>query len=209
MNKVRYRDFLVNKVLPAVRARWPGRNRNITIQQDGASAHIDDDDAAFVAAGQRGLWNIKLETQPPKSPDFNVLDLSFFRALQSHQWRSGFVNTLDELVAQVLLAYETFEPRKLDFAFLTLQQCMDDALAVHGDNCYLIRHMGKDSMLAAGTLPVRIAALEHALETYNLLERNDGGGNANQEGEANVGDAGNDNKDALQMIQQANIIDAV
>ena len=41
-------------------------------------------------------------------------------------------------------------------------------------------------------------------DTDNLLERNGGGGNANQEGEADVGDAPNDN-DALQMIQQANI----
>jgi hypothetical protein len=40
-----------------------------------------------------GNWNISLETQCAKSPDLNVLELSFFRALQSHQWRSGFVNT--------------------------------------------------------------------------------------------------------------------
>ena len=34
----------------------------------------------FVAAGTRGLWNIKLELQPPKSPDVNVLDVLFLRA---------------------------------------------------------------------------------------------------------------------------------
>jgi hypothetical protein len=204
VNKDRYREFLVNKVVPAIKAKWPGRDRNITIQQDGASAHIDDNDAAFVAAGRNGLWNIKLETQPAKSPDFNVLDLSLFRALQSHQWRSGFVNTFDELVVQVLRAYETFEPRKLDFAFITLQHCMDAVLEIHGDNNYSIRHIGKDSMLAAGTLPVRVAASEHALETYNLMEGNGRGDDLNRE-EANVGNAGNDDDDAVQMIQEANI----
>ena len=77
VNKVRYLGFLVNKALPAIRAKWPGRDQFILIQQDGASAHIDDDDAEFIAAGQHGLWNMKMETQPAKSHDFNVLDLSF------------------------------------------------------------------------------------------------------------------------------------
>ncbi len=91
------------------KGEWPGRDRNITIQQDGAPAHIDEDDAVFVAAATDGLWNIKLQTQPPKSPDLNLLDLSFFCALQSHQWRSGFENNINELVAQVQLAFATFE----------------------------------------------------------------------------------------------------
>ena len=54
--------------------KWPGQDRNITLQQDRALAHIDEDDAAFAAAAIEGLWNIKLQTQPPKLPDLNVLD---------------------------------------------------------------------------------------------------------------------------------------
>jgi hypothetical protein len=193
VNRVRYRDFLINKVLPAIKTKWPCRDRNITIQQDGAPAHIDDNDAAFVAAGTEGLWNIKLQTQPAKSPDLNVLDLSFFRALQSHQWRSGFANNIHELIAQVQLAFVTFETRKLDFAFLTLQHCMDDVLAIHGDNNYTIRHVGKERMLAEGILPVRVPVSVNAMEVYNLLEGNDR--------DADVGDAGNGDAAAMQMIQ--------
>jgi hypothetical protein len=51
------------------------------IQQDGESSHIDEGNAAFVEVAQTGIWNITLETQPPKLLDLNVLDLSFFRAL--------------------------------------------------------------------------------------------------------------------------------
>ncbi len=77
--KDRYRQFMIEKVLPAIRDKWPDRKRNIVIQQDGASSHIEDDDADFVAAATEGLWNISLEThQAAKSPDLNVLDLSFF-----------------------------------------------------------------------------------------------------------------------------------
>lgn len=39
-----------NKVVPAIKEKWPGRDRNITIlQQDIVPAHIDEDDAAFIA----------------------------------------------------------------------------------------------------------------------------------------------------------------
>ena len=118
---------------------------------------------------------IFLETQPAKSPDFNnVLDLSFFRALQSHQWRSRFANTMEELIVQVQRAYIEFEPRKIDFAFLTLQCCSDDSLANHhGANDYTIRHMGKESMLRTGILPVSIVPSACALRVFDLLE---GGG---------------------------------
>ena len=58
-----------------------------------------------------------------------------------------------ELVAQVELAFVTFKSRKLDFAFLMLQNCMDNILAIHGDNNYLIQNDGKERMLAHGTLP--------------------------------------------------------
>ena len=74
---------MVEKVVPAIKAKRPDRNRNIVIQQDGASSHIDEDDPEFVAVGVTGVWNIRLMTQSPKLPDLNVLDLSFFRTLQS------------------------------------------------------------------------------------------------------------------------------
>lgn len=170
VNKNRYREFMIQKVIPAIREKWPCRNRDIVIQQDGASSHIAEDDPAFVAAATEGLWNISLLTQSPKSPDLNVLDLSFFQALQSHQWRNGFANTLDELIVRVQQAYEMFEPRTLDFAFLTLQCCVDDVLCNYGDNDYEIRHMGKEAMLRDGTLPVSIVPSAGALEVFDMME---------------------------------------
>jgi hypothetical protein len=178
VNKQRYRSFLIEKVVPSIKAKWPGRNRDITIQQDGAGAHIDENDPAFVAVATAGVWRIKLQTQSPKSPDLNVLDLSIFRALQSHQWRSGFANNTDELVEQVQRAYLDFEPQKLDFSFLTLQCCMDDVLSTYGNNDYKIRHMGKEAMLRGGILPMSIVPSTSALEVFHMMEgevgKNDG-----------------------------------
>ena len=106
---------MIEKVVPSIKANWPGRNRDITIQQDGAGAHIDENDPAFVALAMAGVWRIKLQTQSPKSPDLNVLDLSIFPALQSHQWRREFTNNIDELVEQVQRAYLDFELQNLTF----------------------------------------------------------------------------------------------
>ena len=42
VNKIRYRQFMIQKVVPAtMKVKWPDRNRNILIQQDGTSSHID------------------------------------------------------------------------------------------------------------------------------------------------------------------------
>ena len=78
---------------------------------------------------------------------------------------------MEELIVQVQRAYVEFEPRKIDFAFLTLQCCIDDSLANHGANDYTIRHMGKESMVRAGTLPVSIVPSATALEVFDMLER--------------------------------------
>jgi hypothetical protein len=74
------RDFLINKVLPDLKAKWPAEERGmpIYIQQDNARTHITVDDPAFVQAAQADGWDIRLTCQPPNSPDLNVLDLGFF-----------------------------------------------------------------------------------------------------------------------------------
>ena len=50
----RYRDYLIQKVLPAIRMKWPDCDQRIVIQQDGASAHIQDNDAEFNLHARRG-----------------------------------------------------------------------------------------------------------------------------------------------------------
>jgi hypothetical protein len=73
-------DFLINKVLPAIKAKWPAEERHIPIfiQRDNARTHIAVNDPAFVAAAQADGWDIRLTCQPLNSPDLNVLDLGFF-----------------------------------------------------------------------------------------------------------------------------------
>ena len=78
------RDFMINNVLPAIRAKWPREdvNKPIFIQQDNAPSHLKVDDPIFCEAAKQEGFDIRLICQPLNSPDFNILDLGFFRAIQ-------------------------------------------------------------------------------------------------------------------------------
>ncbi|KAE9035930.1 hypothetical protein PR002_g7324 [Phytophthora rubi] len=79
MTRAVYTKLLREKVFPAIRKKWPGRKTTtIMVQQDNAGPHVQDDNADILEAGQEGGWDIQMVSQPPRSPDMNVLDLGFF-----------------------------------------------------------------------------------------------------------------------------------
>jgi hypothetical protein len=41
VTKQKYREFMIEKVLPARKLNWPDRDHVIVIQQDGVSSHIN------------------------------------------------------------------------------------------------------------------------------------------------------------------------
>jgi hypothetical protein len=96
------RQFMIEKVLPAIKAKWPrdDANKPIYIQQDNAPSHIDVHDPLFCEAAQQDGFDIRLICQPANSPDFNILDLGFFRAIQSIQYKKK-ANTIQDLILVV------------------------------------------------------------------------------------------------------------
>ena len=74
------REFMINQVLPAIRAKWPREDvgNPIFIQQDNTPSHLKLDDPLFCEHAKRDGFDIRLISQPPNSPDFNILDLGFF-----------------------------------------------------------------------------------------------------------------------------------
>ena len=194
-----YRNLIIEHVIPAIKEKWPCRDRNIVIQQDGASAHLAPDNPEFLLHARTRPWNISLLTQAPKSPDTNICDLSFFRALESDQWQDGQEENIEGLVAQVLRTFVRFDERKNDFGFLTLQCCLDDILCTNGGNDYAIRHVGKARMLRDGTLPERMEASEAAIATAHFVL--DGGPQPAEEAEAVGDENGDEVRPPVQMIQ--------
>jgi hypothetical protein len=63
-----YRDFICNKVIPAIQQKWPLCHGSVAIkiQQDNAKPHlIRNDDPQIQAAVAATGMNISLVNQPP------------------------------------------------------------------------------------------------------------------------------------------------
>ncbi|XP_010677754.1 uncharacterized protein LOC104893356 [Beta vulgaris subsp. vulgaris] len=137
------RDMIIQNVLPSIMSKWPaGLSKDIFIQQDNARPHIQGNNEAFKAAATQNGFNIMLIQQPPQSPDLNVLDLGFFRAIQALMYQT-FPKNIDELITNVQDAYDRFDPSVMKYTWLQLQWIMVEILQVKGGNNYKNPHHGK------------------------------------------------------------------
>ncbi|OMO88972.1 hypothetical protein COLO4_20007 [Corchorus olitorius] len=147
------RKCLIENILPAIREKWPEYgSKTIYIQQDNAKPHIDSNDAEFLEAARRDGFDIRLTNQPPNSPDLNVLDLGFFRAIQALQYQEA-PNTVAELVSAVERSFDRLSPESLNNVFLSLQLCMIEVMKVLGGNNYRLKHVNKNRLEGQGELP--------------------------------------------------------
>ncbi|ETV75547.1 hypothetical protein H257_10362 [Aphanomyces astaci] len=123
-----YKAMLVDKVIPAIRAKWPrGETKAVKIQQDNARPHVPPSDVDVVAACKADGWDMEVVFQPPNSPDLNVLDLGFFRAIQALQ-AEKHSSSLEEIVAATDAAWDVVSTKTLNKNCLTLQRCLQEVL---------------------------------------------------------------------------------
>ena len=146
-----YCEYLIQKLLPAVKERWTMNNGRIRLQQDGAKSHILEDDVEFKEAVDKIGLNLTVYTLLPNSPVTNILDLGFFRAIQS--FNDDCPANEEELIKSVEKAYGEYPFRRLNHVWLTLQSCLNMIIENDGGNDYKIP--GKESMERRG-LPPRV-----------------------------------------------------
>ncbi|KAF0735363.1 hypothetical protein Ae201684P_022447 [Aphanomyces euteiches] len=141
-------EMLQQNVVPAIKAKMPaaGRRRTVFIQQDNAGPHSSSVVKAIAAMEQGDGWNIQLRNQPPNSPDFNVLDLGFFNAIQSLQHQSTPSN-IDELIGAVLHAFDELPHETLGRTFVTLQKVLEISIRMECSNGYKLPHLKKDGTI--------------------------------------------------------------
>jgi hypothetical protein len=152
------RMFLINKVLPAIKAKWPHEyaRETIYIQQDNASCHVPTNDPEFCAAAAEGGFDIRLMCQAPNSPDLNILDLGLFNSIEAVQ-QTKVAKTADELIQIVQNAFDDYSSEDLNRIFLTLQASMIEIMKGKGTNHYKTPHMNKDAILNSGEkLPIQL-----------------------------------------------------
>ncbi|XP_026436613.1 uncharacterized protein LOC113334612 [Papaver somniferum] len=150
------RARLINKLLPSIREKWPNYNgETIYIQQDNAKPHVKVDDEEFLKEAEKEGFDIRLRFQPSQSPDMNVLDLGFFRSIQSLQHKEA-PTTVGELLSAVDKAFNELSAQTLNDVFLSLQLCMVEVLKLRGGNNYKLQHIGKKKLARIGELPTQI-----------------------------------------------------
>jgi hypothetical protein len=165
------------------RGQWQNPLFKVRIQQDGAKAHTSD---SFKLS-----WNIMmedlvmegvlphadkvvLETQPPNSPDLNILDLGLFSAIQAAYYRFAPRNAL-ELIDCVEKAYVGYPANKINHLWLSLQLCMNQIIEHDGCNHYKIPHINKAKLEREGRLPASIQVTPSARAKLEKVCSEEGG----------------------------------
>ncbi|KAH9134654.1 hypothetical protein AeRB84_019622 [Aphanomyces euteiches] len=143
-----YLDMLTSKVIPAIKEKMPpsARTRTVFIQQDNAGPHSSKVNKAICEMDCSDGWNIQMRNQPPNSPDFNVLDLGFFNAIQSLQYQSTPSN-IDELIDAVVYSFGALPSDTLGKTFVTLQKVLQISIDIEGSNAYKLPHMNKNGTI--------------------------------------------------------------
>ena len=146
-------------------------NRRIRLQQDSAKSHILEHDMEFKEAVDEIGLNLTMYTQSPNSPDTNILNLGFFRAIQS--FNDDCPANEEELIKSVEKAYGEYPLHKLTHVWLTLQSCLNTIIENGGGNNYKIPHMGKESLERRGLLPQVLDVAPTANEWLNPMMDDD------------------------------------
>jgi len=167
--------MLLEKVVQAIAEKWPrgqwaATNFIIRIQQDGPQTHIPEKDEQF----DQGLVELGVEhklliyNQPANSPDCNINDLGFFRALDAAYHNSAPRDT-KELMEFVQQAHAEYDPRKINRIYLTLQCVLNQILEHHGDNNFKIPHLGKEKLEKENRLPLVLPVTQQASQYLDSM----------------------------------------
>lgn len=114
------------------------------VQQDGAKPHISKHVVPTITvAGHEGRRNIDVITQPPQSPDLNLLDLAYIHSIQSAAKRLKYsVNSVDEFIEQVTTAFQQYPDDKLLRICALQLVAYREILKDFGGNQYDMQHTG-------------------------------------------------------------------
>ena len=131
--------------------------KNICTTRQREKNRICEDDKDFNDALMEQSINTKLYMQAPNSPDVNLLDLGFFRAIQS--FNDATPTNEEELIQVVSAAYDNYPQNKINCTWLTLQCCFNQIIMHNVDN---IEHVCKEKLECTRELPDVLDVVEDA-----------------------------------------------
>ncbi|ETV69021.1 hypothetical protein H257_15174 [Aphanomyces astaci] len=146
------------------------RGTLVTTPQDNARPHVNNDDPVIVSPGRANGWDIRLVSQPPMSPDFYVLELGFFNAIQALQHQK-VTRCVDDLLPAVKDAFVDLDWKVLDKTFITLQKVLEEAFKFGGDNVYRLPHLKKDQAFKKARQVLRPNCEEDVCSALDAMDR--------------------------------------
>ena len=150
----------------------PEAGRTLYMQQDGASPHKTQMNLNhFASEGAKKGFSIAVTTQSAQSPDFNYLDLAFFRSLQSDVSLIIKQNRFD-LIKAVKECFDDYDAKRMDMCCRSLITSYKGCLEVGGGNNYP-RHRSVRKEAAQGIFDLSIAksTVEAGQATLAKLEK--------------------------------------
>ena len=150
-----YREYLINKVIPAVVEKWPRSQIDVmfNIKHDNIGPHIKEEDPNVVASSRASGLDIIFSFQTTKIPHLNVLDLGYFISIHSLQYKIS-QSSADQLTHAVKQIFEELHDSKLNNVFLMLQKLMEFTIISDGNNNYKPLHVSKHKLKRKGQLPL-------------------------------------------------------
>ncbi|XP_021848849.1 uncharacterized protein [Spinacia oleracea] len=170
VNKEVFREKLLTKMLPAIRQKWPADSaKTIIIQADNANPHIGAGDPQFLQEANIDGFTFIWQPQSPRSPDLNILDLGFFRSIQS-LYEKKMPKDLDEMITDVEEAFDELHPKVLSNVWYSYQYVMQEIIKVKGGGNYVLPHVKKKQLEDAGNLSLQVQPDAQAVkESMQLL----------------------------------------
>ncbi|CAM9494110.1 unnamed protein product [Discosporangium mesarthrocarpum] len=173
INAERYKELMIDKVIPAIKARTPRPPRHtIFVQQDGAKPHTGGGVMEAIQAKTEG--SIILETQPANSPELNVNDLGFFHSIQELKEDVG-VSSPEDLVEATMEAFDGYPRETLERIWQSLFAVLGEVLGSKGCNSCKLPHLGKENLRRTGKRPVNVRVDEEKYRVGNAFWEASGG----------------------------------
>ncbi|ETV90299.1 hypothetical protein H310_14878 [Aphanomyces invadans] len=152
------RDYVISKVIPAIKLKFPSLTKCVFLQHDNATPHAAITDEVLASVSTDG-WVFRVRRQPLNSPDLNVLDLGIFASTQAMQLKT-FCQSVDDIIQATLQAFDSLDIEKIENVFLALQAVMQLVLQHHGENNFRLPHLKKAALTRAGVLMANVSCPE-------------------------------------------------
>lgn len=171
-----YRERMVKNIVPDIikHMPWAGLDgRTLVIQHDGALPHTGKGNTAYWPKHFKSKYprrSIIVVTQPAQSPDLNVLDLGFFRSLQSRVC-SAASTSLADMTDNVERLYWEYDAATMERVWQSLFSVYNCILQHKGGNQFELPHFNKAKAQREGTLERRVEVDRAALGALSNKRR--------------------------------------